>query len=112
MTSKRRDTYVLIGLPSINTLTACFSAGLTLPIKLSWASTSNIEGTEVKVAEVIWAAFSAMLNKTDKELLAIYTATDFCRDRTTNLITCTFIFNTSGFLKGEGHNLSTEGKST
>lgn len=105
----------MIGLPSINTLTACFSAGLTLPIKLSWASTSNIEGTEVKVAEVIWAAFSAMLNKTDKELLAIYTATDFCRDRTTNseiLITCTFIFNTSGFLKGEGHNLSTEGRST
>lgn len=50
-------------------------------------------------------------DKTDKELLAIYTATDFCRDRTTNTY-CTFIFNTSGFLKGEGHNLSTEGRST
>lgn len=28
------------------------------------------------------------------------------------IITCTFIFNTSGFIKGEGHNLSTEGRST
>lgn len=52
------------------------------------------------------------MNKTDKELLAIYTATDYAEIVLQILITCTFIFNTSGFLKGEGHNLSTEGRST
>ena len=39
---------------------ACLRAGLTLPIKLSCARTSNIEGTDAKVADVRWAAFSAM----------------------------------------------------